>query len=473
MRCWCFGVRVEARDVNERAGTAAGATGCGNDPPEQHAGSGAPRIVAHEHPVCAVASAGANSKSRAKPGSAAPRSRGFNTRLSCFQALHSKHHVKMRALRVVSRTASSLASRIRGQVAPAPSRAASTLAKQLSYVNGPSTKPLTGKTIGQALDESAARFGERTAIVARQQHVKWTYGELQDQVDRLAASFLRMGLKNGDRLAIWATNCSEWVVIQLATAKAGIISVFLNPAYRPLELAYALNKVECSALVIDRPFKSSNYEAMVREVCPELNDAKLGHLHAKAVPSLRHVVSLAAHHHAGMHRFKDLVGAATPGDVSEMRALADTLDADDAINIQMTSGTSEWQLSCEARHPAVVAGVCAWHSLGGWWSNQFVCWPACSRQAKSHGSVAPQHPEQRDHRGRPAGPHARGRHRWQPAPVSLHGASVCGRRHWPAAWLALCAFTLRAACLASAGQRDVVAERRGARRRAADPQRGF
>lgn len=263
----------------------------------------------------------------------------------------------MRALRLTSRF---VRGATQGQVgSDLGARSASTLAKQLSYVNGPSTKPLTGKTIGQALDESAARFGGRTAIVARQQHVKWTYSELQDQVDRLAASFLRMGLKKGDRLAIWAPNCSEWVVVQLATAKAGIISVFLNPAYRPLELAYALNKVECAALVIDRPFKTSNYDAMVREVCPELNDAKPGHLHAKAVPSLRHVISLAAHHHAGMYRFKDLVVAATPGDVTDMRALAEALDADDAINIQMTSGTSE----CAARWGAV--GGAAISRLGG------------------------------------------------------------------------------------------------------------
>src|SRR3954470_237456 len=112
-----------------------------------------------------------------------------------------------------------------------------------SYTSGPSKAPLIGDTIGAHFDAVAARWPERDAVIARHQGICWSYGELKARVDALAAGLLALGLEPGDRIGIWAPNCAEWVVTQFATAKAGLIQVNINPAYRLAEAEYALNKV--------------------------------------------------------------------------------------------------------------------------------------------------------------------------------------------------------------------------------------
>src|SRR3954465_7685065 len=140
----------------------------------------------------------------------------------------------------------------------------------LSYVHAAAGTPLVGETIGNAFDRTAARHGARDALIVRQQDIRWTYRPLAERVDALAAGLLALGLEPGDRVAIWAPNCAEWVVTQFATAKAGLILVNINPAYRLSEVAYALNKVRCKALIVAEQFKSSNYIAMLRELAPEI-----------------------------------------------------------------------------------------------------------------------------------------------------------------------------------------------------------
>ena len=139
-----------------------------------------------------------------------------------------------------------------------------------SYVSGVSAVPLLGETIGQQLDRTAARFPDRLALVVRSQKVRLTWRELRDAVDRLAAGFLAIGLEPGDRVGIWSPNNAEWVLTQLATARAGLVLVCINPAYRQHELDYALNKAGCRALVTATAFKTSDYAAMLMELLPEL-----------------------------------------------------------------------------------------------------------------------------------------------------------------------------------------------------------
>ncbi|HMS80713.1 MAG TPA: AMP-binding protein, partial [Burkholderiaceae bacterium] len=147
---------------------------------------------------------------------------------------------------------------------------------------------------------SAARFADREALVVRHQGVRWTWSELRHRVDALAAGLLRLGLAPGDRVGIWAPNCAEWTLTQFATAKAGLVLVNINPAYRRAELEYALNKVECKALVLAPALKTSDYLAIVNELAPELAGAAPGHLHAKALPHLRAVVRLGDARTPGM-----------------------------------------------------------------------------------------------------------------------------------------------------------------------------
>src|ERR1700750_837012 len=137
-----------------------------------------------------------------------------------------------------------------------------------SYASGTSSTPLLGDTIGDNLDRTVARFGEREALVSVQQGLRYTYAQFGDAVDRAARAFLAAGLTAGDRVGIWSPNCAEWAVVQYATAKLGVILVNINPAYRTSELEYALRHYGCRMLVAAPAFKTSDYVAMVAEVRP-------------------------------------------------------------------------------------------------------------------------------------------------------------------------------------------------------------
>ena len=138
-----------------------------------------------------------------------------------------------------------------------------------SYVHGASDLLLIGDTIGVHLDRMAALSPDGPALIARQQGIRWRYGEFRDRVDELAAGLLGLGLMPGDRLGIWSPNNAEWVLTQFASAKAGLILVNINPAYRLHELDYALNKGGCRGLILASSFKTSDYIAMIRGLCPE------------------------------------------------------------------------------------------------------------------------------------------------------------------------------------------------------------
>src|SRR5580692_4839628 len=163
---------------------------------------------------------------------------------------------------------------------------------QPSYVHGASNIPLIGETIGGHFDRIVERFGERDALIVRHQQIRWTYRQLRDEVDRFAAGLVALGLKPGERVGIWSPNNAEWVITQFATAKAGLILVNINPAYRLTELEYALNKSGCVALITAARFKTSDYIGMLRELAPELAMASPGNLHAAKLPELRLVITI-------------------------------------------------------------------------------------------------------------------------------------------------------------------------------------
>src|SRR5262249_48948480 len=129
----------------------------------------------------------------------------------------------------------------------------------LSYEHGAAGVKLLGETIGANFDRAVARWGDRPALVVRQQSVRWSYRQPGERVDAFAAGLIALGLRPGDRVGIWSPNNAEWVITQFATAKAGLILVNINPAYRLAELEYALNKVGCRALITATSFKSSDY----------------------------------------------------------------------------------------------------------------------------------------------------------------------------------------------------------------------
>ncbi len=210
----------------------------------------------------------------------------------------------------------------------------------LSYVHGASEQPLLGETIGANFDRTVARWSDRPGLIVRQQGVRWPYGELGRKVEALAAGLLALGLTPGDRIGIWSPNNSEWVVTQFATAKTGLVLVNINPAYRLAELEYALNKVGCRALITATAFKTSDYIGMLNTLAPELRTSLPGELAAAKLPDLRTVIQIGPETAPGATPFDSVYAAGGASERTRLAELSGTLQFDDAINIQFTSGTT-------------------------------------------------------------------------------------------------------------------------------------
>lgn len=209
-----------------------------------------------------------------------------------------------------------------------------------SYVQGPQDVALLDKTIPQMFREIATEYRERDALVVRHQNIRWTYEQLSREIDEFAAGLLALGLQKGDRIGIWSPNRFEWVVTQFATARIGLVLVNINPAYRLAEVEYALNKVTAKALIIAPEFKTSNYLKMVQTLAPELSAATPGQLHSAKLPHLRIVISMETEQSPGMQTYDVVKKMAGPALRTQLDEITASLDPNDAINIQFTSGTT-------------------------------------------------------------------------------------------------------------------------------------
>jgi fatty-acyl-CoA synthase len=206
---------------------------------------------------------------------------------------------------------------------------------------GATDVPLIEQTLGDFFDDMAARQGEREALVSAHEHKRLSYLELQREANRLASALIGLGLAPGDRVGIWSHNNVAWVLMQIATAKVGIILVNINPAYRTAELEYALNKVGCKALVTMPQFKTSDYLGMLRELGP------------LRLPLLKHIAWIdkegAGDEVPGAQRFSALLASGNPDD-PRIAQIGRTLMATDPINIQFTSGTTGFPKGATLTH---------------------------------------------------------------------------------------------------------------------------
>ena len=211
-----------------------------------------------------------------------------------------------------------------------------------SYAQGATSPALIEQTIGAFFDDMVARHPEREALVAVHQQRRYTYRALQAEAQRLASALLALGLAPGDRIGIWSHNNAEWVLMQLATAKAGLVLVNINPAYRTAEVEYALNKVGCKALVTMPRFKTSDYLGMLRELRA-----------AQALPQLQHAIWIdvagEGAEEPGFMRFSELMKTGDPQD-ARLSQVARLLHNRDAINIQFTSGTTGFPKGATLTH---------------------------------------------------------------------------------------------------------------------------
>jgi fatty-acyl-CoA synthase len=205
---------------------------------------------------------------------------------------------------------------------------------QLSYSHGTAEQTLLGETIGANLTRTAAAFGERDAVVDVPAGRRWTYAQLDADTDTLARGLIAAGMKAGDRVGIWAPNCAEWVLLQYATAKAGVILVNINPAYRSHELTYVLRQSGVRLLVSAESFKTSNYRAMIEEV-------------SGGLPGLERVIYLGSVDWDELFVVGRMPIAGGGDQLAERQAM---LSFDDPINIQYTSGTTGFPKGATLSH---------------------------------------------------------------------------------------------------------------------------
>jgi fatty-acyl-CoA synthase len=201
----------------------------------------------------------------------------------------------------------------------------------LSYSSGTSTVPLLGETIGACFERTVAAFGDREALVSCHQNLRFTYRELNDAVDLVARGLLAKGFEAGERVGIWSPNYAEWTIVQIATAKIGVILVNINPAYRTHELAFALNHSGCRLLLAAPSFKTSDYVAMVDAVADQLD-------------TVEETIFLFSPEWDALRELGKTIAPET------LIARGATLQFDDAINIQYTSGTTGFPKGATLSH---------------------------------------------------------------------------------------------------------------------------
>ena len=224
----------------------------------------------------------------------------------------------------------------------------------VSYVSGVSQVPLLGDTIGDNFDHTAARHGDRAALVDRPSGRRWTYSQLRADVDFLAQGLLAAGISKGDRVGIWAPNCPEWLFTQYATAKIGAILVTINPAYQSRELEYVLKAAGIRLLVAAESFNAADYATMIAEVGPRC-------------PALEQVVLIGSTQWAQL--------PARDGDAAVLAAAQATLSADDPINIQYTSGTTGFPKGATLSHHNILNNGYFVGQLCGYTEADRICVP--------------------------------------------------------------------------------------------------
>jgi fatty-acyl-CoA synthase len=210
----------------------------------------------------------------------------------------------------------------------------------LSYTRGASEPSLLDICIGNMLDRTAAAFPDRPALVARHTHERFTWAELHREVERLARALMAIGIKKGDRVGIWATNRTEWVLTQFATAKIGAILVNLNIRYRAHELDYALRQSECQTLILIRGFHDCNYVESLLSIAPQLAAGHSGFLKARQLPHLSNVIFIGEDAPPSMLPWRDLMAMDGQTSLESLRQREASLSCHDGINIQYTSGTT-------------------------------------------------------------------------------------------------------------------------------------
>lgn len=199
---------------------------------------------------------------------------------------------------------------------------------------------LLNTTVGQLLDDIAGRFPERDAVVYRDRGLRYSYSAFNQVCQQAAKGLIKLGVQRGDHVAAWSTNYPEWLITQFATGKMGAVLVTVNTNYRTSELEYLLRQSDTTTLLLMEEFKGTSYIDMLYELVPELRDCEPGQLRSERLPFLKNVIFLGAKKYPGMYNWSDVIELGKSVSDQELQERQATLQPDDVINMQYTSGTT-------------------------------------------------------------------------------------------------------------------------------------
>ncbi|CCO22853.1 AMP-binding protein [Maridesulfovibrio hydrothermalis] len=205
-------------------------------------------------------------------------------------------------------------------------------------------------TLGGLLDEAVEKWPDNEAVVYVDRDFRLTYREFGELVDELAMGLMALGIKKGEKVAVWATNVPYWVALQFATAKIGAILLTVNTFYRTTELEYLLKQSECENLVIIDGFREIDYLQTTYELIPELRTQERGYLKSEKFPDLKRVFFLGQEKHRGMYSMSEVVNLSSVVSDEEFEERQATLDPHDVVNMQYTSGTTGFPKGVQLTH---------------------------------------------------------------------------------------------------------------------------
>lgn len=230
-------------------------------------------------------------------------------------------------------------------------------------------------TIGELLDQTTANYPEKDAVVYADRDVRWSYRQLQEKSNEFAKGLIQLGIEKGENMAIWATNVPEWIITQFGSAKAGAVLVTVNINYRAFELEYILKQSNVSTLVLIGGYRDVNYTDMLNEVCPELKLCQPGQLKSEKVPKLKNVIFIGEETPSGMFNFRDIIAVGQGVKDEELIERQSSLNSNEVINMQYTSGTTGFPKGVMLTHFNIVNDAKFVAECTGITSDDRLCFP--------------------------------------------------------------------------------------------------